>query len=62
VVLGAVNGPPIVLARTSLLLLAGDGGDCQQSIVEDLQGLDLDDFQASLHGAMASRAVRQVLT
>ena len=33
-----------------------------QSIVEDLQGLDFDDFQASLHAAMASRAVRQVLT
>ena len=33
-----------------------------QAIVEDLQGLDFDDFQASLHAAMASRAVRQVLT
>jgi aerobic carbon-monoxide dehydrogenase medium subunit len=61
VVLGAVNGPPIILQRTSSLLLAGDGGDCQRTIAEDLQGLDFDDFQASLHGAMASRAVRQVL-
>ena len=62
VVLGAVNGPPIVLARTSSLLLAGDDRDCQQSIAEDLQGLGFDDFQASLHVAMASRALRQVLT
>jgi aerobic carbon-monoxide dehydrogenase medium subunit len=62
VVLGAVNGPPIVLQRTSSLLRAGNGGDCQQAIAEDLRGLDFDDFQASLHAAMASRAVRQVLT
>jgi carbon-monoxide dehydrogenase medium subunit len=62
VVLGAVNGPPIVLQRTSSLLRAGNGGDCQQAIAEDLRGLDFDDFQASLHAAMASRSVRQVLT
>jgi hypothetical protein len=61
-VLGAVNGPPIVLERTSSLLLAGAGGGCEQAIAADLQGLDFDDFQLSLHAAMASRAVRQVLT
>ena len=61
-VLGAVNGPPLVLERTSSLLLAGHGEGCRQAITEDLQGLDFDDFQASLHGAMASRAVGQVLT
>ena len=50
------------MLRTSSLLLAGHGEGCRQAIAEDLQGLDFDDFQASLHDAMASRAVGQVLT
>lgn len=61
VVLGAVEGPPIVLARTSALVLAGNGGDCREAIAEDLRERTFDDFQASLHAAMAARAVRQVL-
>jgi carbon-monoxide dehydrogenase medium subunit len=60
-VLGAVNGPPVVLERTSSLLLAGKAVGCREAIAEDLQGLDFDDFQASLHDAMASRALGQVL-
>ena len=60
VVLGAVDGPPIVLARISALVLGADGGDCRKAIAEDLQERAFDDFQASLHAAMAARAVRQV--
>ena len=62
VMLGAVDGPPIVLARTSARVLAGDAGACQRAIAEDLQDRAFDDFQASLHAAMALRAVRQVLS
>lgn len=61
VVLGAVDGPPIVLARTSALVLGADGDDWRKAIAEDLQERTFDDFQASLHAAMAARAVRQVL-
>jgi carbon-monoxide dehydrogenase medium subunit len=61
VVLGAVEGPPIVLARASKLLLAGDGRGCERAIADDLRGRLFDDFQASLHAAMAVRALRQVL-
>jgi carbon-monoxide dehydrogenase medium subunit len=61
VVLGAVDGPPTVLARTSALVLGGAGGDCQEAIAADLQDRAFDDFQASLHAAMVARAVRQVL-
>jgi hypothetical protein len=61
VVLGAIDGPPIVLARTSALVLGADGGDWRKAIAEDLQERAFDDFQASLHAAMAARAVRQVL-
>ena len=57
VVLGAVNGPPIVLGRTSSAPSRRRWRRLPQAITEDLQGLDFDDFQASLHGAMASRAV-----
>jgi carbon-monoxide dehydrogenase medium subunit len=61
VVLGAVDGPPIVLQRISKLVMAGDAGDCERVIAEDLQGHAFDDFHLSLHAAMALRAVRQVL-
>ena len=61
VVLGAVEGPPIVLERTSALLLGGESGACQTAVAEDLERQVFDDFQASLHAAMASRALRQVL-
>ena len=61
VVLGAVDGPPIVLERTSALLLAGEPGACQAAVADDLEQQAFDDFQASLHAAIASRALRQVL-
>ena len=61
VVLGAVDGPPIVLQRISALVLAGGAGDCERVIAEDLQEHAFDDYHASLHAAMAVRAVRQVL-
>jgi aerobic carbon-monoxide dehydrogenase medium subunit len=60
-VLGAVEGPPIVLARTSALLNGGDLDACQRAIAEDLSGHSFDEFQSSLHAAMAARAIRQVL-
>ena len=57
--LGAVEGPPIVLGRTSASLRAGDVGSCGRAIAEDLAAHGFDDFQSSLHTAMASRAIRQ---
>lgn len=64
VVLGAVNGPPIVLERTSALVLAGATGGCEPAIGEDLasHAQAFDDFQSSLHTAMTVHALRQVLT
>ena len=61
VVLGAVDGPPMVLQRISKLVMAGEAGDCERAIAEDLREHTFDDFHASLHAAMALRAVRQVL-
>jgi carbon-monoxide dehydrogenase medium subunit len=61
VVLGAVEGPPIVLARTSKALLADDVNGVAGAITADLAERSFDDFQSSLHNAMAERAVRQVL-
>ena len=61
VVLGAVNGPPIVLERTSTLVLAGEADACQHALAEDLREHAFDDFHASLHVAMTTRALRQVL-
>jgi aerobic carbon-monoxide dehydrogenase medium subunit len=61
-VLGAVEGPPIVLGRTSAALLAGNVGACERAIAEDLAPHGFDDFHSSIHTAMASRAVRQAIT
>jgi aerobic carbon-monoxide dehydrogenase medium subunit len=61
-VLGAVGGAPIVLERTSAQVSAGDTGSCERAIAEDLAAQPFDDFQMSLHTAMASRAVRQALS
>jgi carbon-monoxide dehydrogenase medium subunit len=61
VVLGAVEGPPIVLQRASALVSASGAGDCEGAIAEDLREHEFDDYHASLHAAMALRAVRQVL-
>jgi carbon-monoxide dehydrogenase medium subunit len=60
-VLGAVDGAPIVLKRTSAYLVDGDINGCERTIAEDLLSQHFDDFQSSLHTAMALRAVRQVL-
>jgi aerobic carbon-monoxide dehydrogenase medium subunit len=60
-VLGAVEGAPIVLERSSAQLHGGDIDACQRAIAEDLTGQSFDDFQSSLHSAMAVRAIRQVL-
>jgi carbon-monoxide dehydrogenase medium subunit len=63
VVLGAVDGPPIVLTRTSQLVRTGQADDLEGSIARDLaaHAQPFDDFQSSLHAAMAARAVRQAL-
>jgi carbon-monoxide dehydrogenase medium subunit len=61
VVLGAVEGPPIVLQRASALVSTGGAGDCEGAIAEDPREHEFDDYHASLHAAMALRAVRQVL-
>jgi aerobic carbon-monoxide dehydrogenase medium subunit len=61
VVLGAVEGPPLVLARSSVLVLGGNAEGCERAIAADLENRPLDDFHASLHATMALRALRQVL-
>jgi carbon-monoxide dehydrogenase medium subunit len=63
-VLGAVDGPPIVLARTSALLATGEAADVdafKRTVAQDVSAGDFDDFQSSLHTAMALRAIAQVL-
>jgi aerobic carbon-monoxide dehydrogenase medium subunit len=62
-VLGAVNGPPIVLKQSSRRILAGDAGAWEQTIADDLASQEqaFDDFQASVHAATAVRAIRQIL-
>ena len=63
-VLGAADGPPIVLPRTSALLAAGKAAAadaCKRALAEDLGANDFDDFKASLHTAMVMRAIGQVL-
>ena len=60
-VLGAVEGPPIVLAHASTQLHGGDIDACQRAVIKDLTARSFDDFQSSLHAAMAVRAIRQVL-
>jgi carbon-monoxide dehydrogenase medium subunit len=66
VVLGAANGPPLLLERTSALL--GEAGRdidaCRQAVAADLaQAGDrhFDAFETSLHTTAAMRALRQVL-
>jgi carbon-monoxide dehydrogenase medium subunit len=62
VVLGAAGGPPLTLARASACLRAGDARGCAEAIAADLGEREFDDFQASLHAAMAARALRQALS
>jgi aerobic carbon-monoxide dehydrogenase medium subunit len=61
VVLGAVGGPPMLLKLTSEAMRSGDAGAVARAVADDLADHAFDDFQASLHCAMAERAVRQVL-
>jgi carbon-monoxide dehydrogenase medium subunit len=63
VVLGAVNGAPLVLGETSRAVAAGRR-EIQGAIVADLNGASdrrFDDFQRNLHTVAAMRAVQQVL-
>jgi carbon-monoxide dehydrogenase medium subunit len=66
VVLGAVDGAPILLETTSKLALAGEtGADAwQRAIADDLAAQDeaFDDFKSSLHTAMTMRALAQGLS
>jgi carbon-monoxide dehydrogenase medium subunit len=64
VVLGAVDGAPIVLQETSKLALAGErsAGAGQRAVADDLAAQDFDDFKSSLHAAMAMRALAQALS
>ena len=65
-VLGAANGPPLILAQTSALLSEGcrDMEPYRQTIAADLAGAagrHFDAFEARLHAAAALRAIGQVL-
>ena len=66
VVLGAVDGAPILLEATSKLALAGETGPSawQRAIADDLAAQDaaFDDFKSSLHTAMTVRALAQGLS
>ena len=64
VVLGAVDGAPIVLQETSKLALAGErsAGAEQRVVADDLAAQNFDDFKSSLHAAMAMRALAQALS
>ena len=64
VVIGAANGPPLVLAEASASLAAGrhDAGSMRRAIAADLDRAGdrhFDDFARNLHAVAASRAVRQ---
>jgi carbon-monoxide dehydrogenase medium subunit len=62
VVLGAVNGAPLVLQDTSRLVFAGGGGDIRAAISADLDRAadrHFDAFQRGLHAVAAMRAVQQ---
>lgn len=65
VVLGAANGPPLILEKTSVLLGEGcrEREPCQRAIADDLAGAGrhFDAFEARLHTAAAARAIAQVL-
>jgi carbon-monoxide dehydrogenase medium subunit len=64
VVVGAANGPPLVLAAASAALAAGrhDAGSMRPAIAADLDRAadrQFDAFQRNLHAVAAWRAVRQ---
>ena len=63
-VLGAANGPPLVLTNTSQLLGKGEADNMRDAIAADLGGAadrHFDEFQRNLHTVAALRAVQQVL-
>lgn len=64
-VLGAANGPPLVLEQTSALLGEGsrDGKACRKAVAADLAraARHFDDFEVRLHAVAAMRAIGQVL-
>ncbi|MBV8535836.1 MAG: carbon monoxide dehydrogenase, partial [Alphaproteobacteria bacterium] len=64
-VLGAANGAPLVLRRTSELLLGSAKREAlEAAIAADLDAAGdrrFDDFQRSLHAVIAQRAVQQAL-
>lgn len=65
VVLGAVDGAPIVLEQTSKLALGGESSASarQRAVADDLAAQEqaFDDFKSSLHTAMTMRALSQAL-
>jgi aerobic carbon-monoxide dehydrogenase medium subunit len=66
VVIGAANGPPLVLAEASAALAAGqrDMGSMRQAIAADLDRTgdrQFDDFARKLHAVAAWRAVAQAV-
>ena len=64
VVLGAVNGAPLVLDNTSQLISNGEHRDLREAIAADLDRAEdrhFDEFQRNLHSVAAMRAVQQVL-
>jgi aerobic carbon-monoxide dehydrogenase medium subunit len=64
VVLGAVNGAPLVLDDTSQLLANGEHRVLREAVTADLDRAadrHFDEFQRNLHAVAAMRAVHQVL-
>jgi carbon-monoxide dehydrogenase medium subunit len=64
VVLGAVNGAPLVLRETSRILCENGREVIRDAIAADLDGAadrHFDEFQRNLHGVAAMRAIHQVL-
>jgi len=66
VMLGAANGAPIVLERSSALLRAGSAetGAFERAIAADLAVADerrFDEFQLQLHATIVARAIAQAL-
>ena len=64
VVLGAANGPPLVLDGTSQLFAERRGGALRDAIAADIDRAadrHFDEFQRNLHTVAAIRAVQQVL-
>jgi carbon-monoxide dehydrogenase medium subunit len=64
VVLGAANGPPLMLDATSQLLANGGRQNFRDTVAADLDRAadrHFDEFQCNLHTVAAMRAVQQVL-